>query len=99
PRVFNSDEGERQRNQIARRFGRSGKGTNHRLHQNRDRRRSKTDRARRIASRRRSAGASRKLRHLFTAKIAVIGTTTFNKDRSSSIWLGDGCLEVVRASV
>ncbi len=49
----------------------SGKGTNQRFHQDRDRRRSKTNRARRIAGRRRSPGASRKLRHLFTAKVAV----------------------------
>src|SRR5262249_14672784 len=80
--------GERQRNQIARRFGRSGKATNQRLYQNRDRRRSKANRARRIASRRRSSGASRKLRYLVAAKIAVNEGYDLKEDRGCMAWLG-----------
>src|SRR5439155_27365958 len=71
PRIPYREKGERKRNQIIGRSSRSREATSRRLHQNRDRRRSQADRTRRITSRRRSPRASGKLRHFFTAKIAV----------------------------
>src|SRR5262249_6949377 len=59
------------RNQIVGRPRRSSETTSRRLHQNRDGRGSKTNRAGGFPSRRRSPCASGKLRHLLTAKIAV----------------------------
>ena len=51
-RLSNGEKSERKRNQIIGRSGRSCEATSRRLHQNRDRRRSQADRARRVASRR-----------------------------------------------